>query len=300
MQILRFFPRWFTENRVLHAMSIRPSYSFAALLALTASAATAGPPVPAKIGFNRDVRPILSDACFHCHGPDAKAREAKLRLDIHEEALKPAKSGEMPIVPGQPEKSEVVRRLLTSDEDDRMPPPKTHKTLTARQKEILKQWIAEGANFEAHWTFVPPVKAPVPQVAGFAIRNPIDAFVAEKLAEIGLRFSPEADKATLIRRLYFDLIGLPPKPEEVDAFVADASPDAYEKLVDRLMSSRHYGERLALPWLDAARYADSNGFQQDGDTHQYVWRDWVVDALNANPLAKIDESTDLNPEFETG
>ena len=263
-------------------MPFRPAHAFSAILALAAQAVSAELPVPAKVGFNRDVRPILSEACFHCHGPDAKAREAELRLDIREEALKPAKSGETPIVPGQPEKSELVRRLLTSDEDERMPPPEKHKALTARQKAILQQWIAEGANFEAHWTFVPPVKAPVPQVADVAIRNPIDAFVAEKLAEIGLPFSPEADKATLIRRLYFDLIGLPPKPEEVDAFVADASPDAYEKLVDRLMASRHYGERLALPWLDAARYADSNGFQQDGDTHQYVWRDWVVDALNAD------------------
>ncbi|MFN0128204.1 MAG: PSD1 and planctomycete cytochrome C domain-containing protein [Verrucomicrobiales bacterium] len=249
-------------------------------MALSAPAVGAEPAVPAKIGFNRDVRPILSEACFHCHGPDAKARAAKLRLDIREEALKAAESGKTPIVPGQPEKSEVVRRLLTNDEDDVMPPPKAHKALTAQQKAILKRWIAEGASFEAHWTFVPPVKAPVPQVPGYAIRNPVDAFVAEKLVKIGLPFSPEADKATLIRRLYFDLTGLPPKPEEVDAFVADASPDAYEKLVDRLMASRHYGERLALPWLDAARYADSNGFQQDGDTHQYVWRDWVVDALN--------------------
>jgi hypothetical protein len=232
----------------------------------------------APLDFNRDIRPILSENCFYCHGQDSNKREADLRLDVRDEALK-LKA----FVPGKSAESEIIRRLLTDDRDEVMPPPKANRHVTPAQKELLKRWIDEGANYSAHWAFVAPVRPPEPPVKnGKWIRNSVDRFVLEKLEAAGLQPSREADRETLIRRLSLDLTGLPPKPEDVDAFAADKSPDAYEKLVERLLASPHYGERMALPWLDAARYADSNGFQQEGDTHQYVWRDWVVKALNAD------------------
>lgn len=257
---------------------IHPPALFHLLLAsVAATAFAAEPPVPAMIEFNRDVRPILSDTCFHCHGPDAKAREAKLRLDIREEALKPAESGETPIVPGQPEKSEIVRRLLTSDKDDLMPPPKAHKPLTARQKEILKQWVAQGAVYQKHWAYEVPVKAAIP-----AAQKGVDVLVQKRLAELGLKPSPEADRRTLIRRVSFDLTGLPPTPEEAAAFVADTAPDAYEKLVDRLLASPHYGERMAIGWLDVVRFADTIGYHSDNPHNVWPYRDWVIRAFNEN------------------
>ncbi|MCE9611959.1 MAG: DUF1553 domain-containing protein [Chthoniobacter sp.] len=257
---------------------IRPPALFHLLLASAAATTFAAePPVPAKIEFNRDVRPILSDTCFHCHGPDAKAREAKMRLDIREEALKPAESGETPIVPGQPEKSEVVRRLLTSDKDDLMPPLKAHKPLTARQKEILKQWVAQGAVYQKHWAYEAPVKAAIP-----AGQKGVDVLVQKRLAELGLKPSPEADRRTLIRRLSFDLLGLPPTPQEVAAFVADTSPDAYTKLVDRMLASPHYGERMAIGWLDVVRFADTIGYHSDNPHNVWPYRDWVIRAFNEN------------------
>lgn len=260
-----------------YAMSFRPLHVLCLFTALAATAFAAEPPVPAKIEFNRDVRPILSDTCFHCHGPDAKAREAKLRLDIREEALKPAESGETPIVPGQPEKSEIVRRLLTSDKDDLMPPPKAHKPLTARQKEILKQWVAQGAVYQKHWAYEAPVKAAIP-----AGQKGVDFLVQKRLGELGLKASPEADRRTLIRRVFFDLTGLPPTPQEVAAFVADTAPDAYEKLVDRLMASPHYGERMAIGWLDVVRFADTIGYHSDNPHNVWPYRDWVIRAFNEN------------------
>ena len=224
--------------------------------------------------YNRDIRPILSENCFYCHGPDANKREGKLRLDIREEALK-----QKAFIPGDAAGSELIKRLFSKDEDEVMPPPEAHRTVTAAQKEILKRWINAGAPYEEHWAFVVPRRPTVPAVNE---PHPIDAFVTERLKSAGLALSPEAPRAVLLRRLSLDLTGLPPTPEETAAFVADRSPDAYEKQVDRLLASVHYGERMVLPWLDASRYADSNGFQQDGDTFQWVWRDWLVRQLNAD------------------
>jgi hypothetical protein len=237
----------------------------------------------AEVRFNRDIRPILSENCFYCHGQDPNHRKGGLRLDIRNEALKTLESGSVAIIPGKLTESELATRIASSDPDEQMPPPDAHRTLTAAQVKLLQQWIAEGAKYETHWAFVAPERPPLPVVkdANWA-RNPIDRFVLARLEKEQLHPSPEADRATLIRRLTLDLIGLPPTPEEVDAFVADTAPDAYDRLVDRLLANPHYGERMALPWLDVARYADSNGFQQDGDTFQWVWRDWVVRALNAD------------------
>jgi len=237
----------------------------------------------AALDFNREVRPILAENCFQCHGQDANKRKGELRLDVRESAVGKAESGETAVVPGKPEASALVARIFSTDKDELMPPAKAHRTLTAEQKATLKRWVAEGAEYRAHWAFVAPVRAALPAVQrGDWVRNPIDRFVLAKIEAGGLQPSPEADRPTLIRRLTLDLTGLPVTPEEVDAFVADTQPEAYERVVDRLLASPNFGERMALPWLDAARYADSNGFQQDGDTHQWMWRDWVVRALNAD------------------
>lgn len=233
-----------------------------------------------KLVFSRDVHPILSENCFACHGPDDKARKAKLRLDTREGAFK-EREGKAPIVPGKPEQSEVMRRILTNDPDDHMPPLDSGKKLKPGQVETLKKWIAEGADYTGHWAFQ-PIKAPALPEGGAGLSNPIDRFVVAKLGEQGLGLSPAASKATLIRRLYFDLTGLPPTPAEVDAFVADRSPDAYEKVVDRLLASPHYGERMALDWLDAARYADTHGYHIDAGRDMTAWREWVIDAFNRN------------------
>jgi hypothetical protein len=233
---------------------------------------------PGQIDFNRDIRPILSENCFYCHGQDPNHRKKDLRLDIRESALK-AKA----FVPGQAEQSELIKRVFTDDPQDLMPPPESHRTLSAAQKETLKQWIAQGAVYQTHWSYAAPQRPALPEVKRQGwVCNPIDAFVLARLESEGLSPSPQASRAALIRRVSLDLTGLPPTPAQVDAFVADQSSDAYEKVVDRLLASDAYGERMALPWLDAARYADSNGFQQDGDTFQWVWRDWVVRALNAD------------------
>ena len=236
--------------------------------------------------YNRDIRPILSDNCFRCHGFDKNTREADLRLDTPEGAFAERDSGVKPIIPGRPDESELLRRITARDPYERMPPPEVHQSITPAQVETLRRWIAEGAHYEPHWAFVAPARPRVPplqtQVPELVIRNPIDAFIAAGLEKEELAMSPEADRATLLRRVTLDLAGLPPTLCEVDAFLSDYSGNAYEKAVDRLLASPRYGERMALPWLDAARYADSNGFQQDGDTYQYVWRDWVIRALNAN------------------
>ena len=241
---------------------------------LLAALLAALPAFGAKVDYNEEVRPILSENCFYCHGPDGNKRKAKLRLDVREAALE-----KKAFVPGDAEASELIKRLASTDSDEVMPPPDSHRTLTAAQKETLRRWIAEGAEYKQHWAFVTPVR---PALPANGEKHPVDAFVAEKLAQAGLTLSPEAPKATLLRRLSLDLTGLPPTPEETAAFLADQSPDAYEQQVDRLMASPHYGERMALPWLDASRYADSNGFQQDGDTFQWIWRDWLVKNLNAD------------------
>ncbi|MEY5027265.1 MAG: hypothetical protein RLZZ244_2793 [Verrucomicrobiota bacterium] len=239
-----------------------------------------------EISFNRDIRPILSENCFYCHGQDGNKRKGGLRLDERDGALQKGESGEVAVVPGNPEASALVSRIFSKDQDEQMPPVKSNRHLTEEQRDLLKRWVAAGAPYEKHWAFVAPVRPALPEVGSAEgrgwVRNPIDRFVFAKLEASGLRPTEEASRPTLIRRLSLDLTGLPPTPEEVDAFVADSSPQAYERVVERLLASPHYGERMALPWLDAARYADSNGFQQDGDTFQWVWRDWVVKALNAD------------------
>ena len=236
-----------------------------------------------KLSFNRDIRPILSDKCFQCHGPDASKQKGDLRLDIKENAYKGGKSGSAAIVPGKPEASEVIERITTTDADDHMPPEKSGKTLTPAQTELLRRWIKEGAEYQGHWAFSKPERAPIPVVLGVPPgTNPIDAFVCARLAQEGLQYSQPADKATLLRRVSLDLTGIPPTSEELDRFLADSSPHAYETVVDRLLASPQYGERMAIQWLDFARYADSNGFQTDSSRNMWEWRDWVINAFNKN------------------
>ena len=228
------------------------------------------------LDFNRDIRPLLSENCFFCHGQDGNQREADLRLDQARSALD---SGA--IVPGDSEASSLIERINSDDPDFIMPPPDANRQLSPEQKKRLRQWIDEGGKYEKHWAFSAPQRPTPPSTKlNDWAKNPIDQFVLSKLESHGLHPSPQADRSTLIKRLSIDLLGLPPTIEEVDAFVSDPDPAAYEKLVDRMLANPHYGERLALPWLDAARYSDSNGFQQDGDTWQWIWRDWVVRAIN--------------------
>ncbi|MBX2850718.1 MAG: PSD1 and planctomycete cytochrome C domain-containing protein [Phycisphaeraceae bacterium] len=240
------------------------------------------------ISFNRDIRPILSDKCFACHGPDAAVAEGAggFRLDVREGAIVPAEaSGKAPIVPGDAEASEVINRVKTTKPNLVMPPASTHTTVTDDEVRLLERWINEGAEYEGHWAYQTPIKPEIPEIDGASekwAQNNIDRFIAARLAYMGLMPSEQADKATLIRRVSLDLTGLPPTPEEIDTFLADESPDAYEKLVDRLLSSPHFGERLALIWLDAARYGDTNGFHHDNIRTAWPWRQWVIEAFNSN------------------
>jgi hypothetical protein len=232
--------------------------------------------------FNDQVRPILARHCFKCHGPDDKARKAKLRLDREESAKQPASSGETPIVPGKPDESELVRRIFTDDPDELMPPRAANLPLSQADREILKQWVADGAKYDVHWAFRRPVKPAIPKVRDASrMRNPIDAFILARLDREGLTPSAEADRATLLRRVSLDLTGLPPSPEEVASFLADQAPDAYLRQVDRLLASPRYGERWARRWLDLARYADTNGYEKDRPRSIWPYRDWVIKALNA-------------------
>lgn len=263
----------------------RPAIILTALVLTTAPLPAAGAPAQDKITFNRDVRAILSDKCFFCHGFDPKTREADLRLDVREDALK-AKA----IVPGKPDQSEIIARIFTDDKDDLMPPPKSHKALSAGEKETLKLWIAQGAKYEKHWAFEVPRRQsePVVKTAGW-VKNPIDAFILAGLEEAGLQPAPEADRRTLARRLSLDLTGLPPKPEEVEAFVNDPSPDAFEKLVKRLINTKQWGEHRGRYWLDAARYGDTHGIHHDAYREMWPYRDWVIEAFNRNQ--RFDEFT---------
>ena len=226
--------------------------------------------------FNRDIRPILAENCFYCHGPDPNKRKADLRLDQRQSALDAGALG--------PSGSLIIDRIHSDDSDLLMPPPDSNRHLSQRDKKMLTRWIHEGATYQTHWAFVAPVQKMPPLVDTPTLqywpKNSVDNFILAELENVGLTPSPEASRETLIRRLYADLIGLPPSQEEVDEFLTDQSPDAYEQLVDHLLASQHYGERMAMAWLDAARFADSNGFQQDGDTWQWIWRDWVINALN--------------------
>ncbi|MDB6139876.1 MAG: Planctomycete cytochrome [Verrucomicrobiaceae bacterium] len=250
--------------------------AFSRIAALAIAFLVIAPALPAraagKLKFNRDIRPLLSDKCFFCHGPDSKKREAKLRLDERESAV-----GKEAIVPGRPDESEMIKRILATD-DDHMPPVKSKLSdFTPAEVAVLRQWISEGAEYEAHWSFIP-----LKDEGGMRPKQTIDSLVATGLKDRGLEFQPEADAATLIRRVSFDLTGLPPTPEEVTAFVSDKSADAYARLVDRLLASEHYGERMAVDWLDLSRYADSYGFQVDREREVWPWRDWVVKAFNNN------------------
>jgi mono/diheme cytochrome c family protein len=244
------------------------------------TAALASPPT---VDFQRQVRPILSDACYDCHGPDAKTRKAHLRLDVPDGGVFEDRAGGPVVAPGKPDDSELVRRITATDAGEKMPPPGHNRQLAATEIEVLSRWIAEGAKWQTHWSLVAPRRTPLPPVrASSWPRNGIDYFVLARLEKEGLSPSPEADRTTLIRRVTLDLTGLPPTPAAVDAFLADSSPDAYEKLVDQLLLSPRYGERMAADWMDAARYADTNGFQVDRDREMWPWRDWVVDAFNRN------------------
>ncbi len=250
-------------------------------LAITARVVHAAPP-SGGVEFNRDIRPIFSDRCYTCHGPDQANRKSKLRLDT-EAGAKADLSGHFGIVPGDPAKSEVIRRI-TAGEDLRMPPAWAGTArLSEREISLLTRWIEQGAVWQKHWSFIPPVRRELPAVSEPNWpKNAIDYFVLSRLDREGLKPSEEADRRTLIRRVTLDLTGLPPKPEEVEAFVRDASTNAYEKVVDRLLASPRYGERMAMRWLDNARYADTNGYQTDGERSMWRWRDWVIDAFNRN------------------
>ncbi len=251
---------------------------FAVVLAVSDVRAETG----SEVRFNRDIRPIMSDTCFKCHGPGT--REAGLRLDVRDEALKAADSGETPIVPGQPDASELVRRVMSDNPGEVMPPAEANKTLTAEQKELIRRWVEQGAPYEKHWSFEPPAKADPPSVDGAAFRvvNPIDAFIADRLRRDGLTMSPEADRETLIRRVALALTGLPPTVAEVDAFLSDTSADAFEKMVDRYLASERFGEEMARHWLDVARYADTHGLHLDNERQMWAYRDWVIRAFNQN------------------
>jgi hypothetical protein len=254
-----------------------------AWLACSGNAQTGAAQSRHRASFNDEVRPILARHCFKCHGPDEKARKAHLRLDLALEASKPAGSGERPIVPGHPEESELIRRIFADDPAQVMPPPAAKLPLAPADREILKRWVSEGARYEAHWAFQQPVSRMIPTVRNRGwVKNPIDAFILARLEAEGLQPSPAADRATLLRRVALDLVGLPPTPDEVDAFVADLAPDAYQKQVDRLLASPRYGERWARKWLDLARYADTNGYEKDRPRSIWPYRNWVIRAINAD------------------
>ena len=232
----------------------------------------AQPDADPRIEFNRDVRPILSDNCFYCHGPDQSHRKAKLRLDIREEALK-----KEAFVPGKPAESELIKRLTASDPDELMPPADSHKKLTEQQKSVLRRWIVQGAEYQLHWSYEPIVKSKIP-----ADTNGVDFLVRNRLSKVGLKPSPLADRRTLIRRLYWDLVGFSPTPQDVHEFLNDTAPEAYERLVERLLANPHYGEKMALYWLDVVRFADTIGYHSDNPRNVWPYRDWVIRAFNEN------------------
>ena len=231
-----------------------------------------------KLEFNRDVRPILAENCFACHGPDSAARKGELRLDRRDEAIKAGA-----VAPGNTEESELLARINASDPEEVMPPPVTTKKLTDAEKDVLRRWIADGALYQPHWSLIPPKRPDLPVVRDATWgRGPIDRFILAKLEASGLRPAPEADRRTLARRLAFDLTGLPPEPAVVEAFVKDPSPNAYETLVTRFLDTPQWGEHRARYWLDSARYADTNGYHFDNFREAWAFRDWVIRAFNRN------------------
>ncbi len=245
-------------------------------LAISTSAASAAD--RQRLEYNRDIRPILAENCFPCHGPDSAARKADLRLDRRDAAIEAGA-----IAPGDPESSELIARINAESRDELMPPPKSTKTLKPEQKDILRRWIAAGAEYQPHWSLIPPKRPALPKVKNESwVRNPIDRFVLAKLEENGLHPAPEADRRTIARRLSLDLTGLPPSPDLVEAFVNDPAPQAYDRLVTRLLDSPRWGEHRARYWLDAARYADTNGYHFDNYREAWAYRDWVINAFNRN------------------
>jgi hypothetical protein len=233
---------------------------------------------PGAVDFARDIKPLLSDRCFACHGPDEESREGELRLDVREAAV------DWAIVPGEPGESAVIERIESKDPDLKMPPADSHKKpLTDAEIALVRRWVQDGAPYQLHWAYVPPTRPDVPAVKNKSWPlNPIDQFIAARQEEHGLNPAEEADRRTLIRRLYVDLLGLPAKPNEVDAFLKDKSPQAYQRLVDRLLASPHFGERMAVYWLDVVRYADSGGYHSDNERQVWMYRDYVIDAFNQN------------------
>lgn len=254
-------------------MTLRSTIIFATLLGATAANA---------VDFNRDIRPVLSDKCFACHGPDAAHVKGDLRLDLRDSAIKKHEDGHAAIVPGKPEESELIARITATDPDDIMPPTDFHKEIKPEEVKTLRQWIQEGAKYEKHWAYQNLDWPEIPGAQAKLVRNSIDRFIQTPLSAQGMRPSPEADRRTLVRRLSFDLLGLPPTPDQVDKFINDKSPKAYENLVDALLKSPHYGERMAVYWLDLVRYADTRGYH--GDQHQDItpYRDYVINAFNRN------------------
>lgn len=262
----------------------RISFAFSLCLIFPAFALAAD-----KLDFNQDIRPILSDKCFRCHGFDEKKREAGLRLDSAEGATLKLESGATAVVPGKSNDSELIKRILATDKDQKMPPEASGKTLSASEIATLRRWIDEGAEFKGHWAFIPPVRPELPKVNNAAaVKNPIDAFIIARLEKAQLGPSPVADKATLIRRATLDITGLPPTPAEVDAFLADNSAEAFEKVIDRLLKSPRYGEHMGRYWLDAARYGDTHGLHLDNERGIWPYRDYVIGAFNENmPLNRF-------------
>ncbi len=254
------------------------------LLACWTVALLAAPPkATTSIDYNRQIRPIFSENCYACHGPDENKRMAGLRLDHKESALAKLPSGKSAIVPGDPSRSELIARIAAESGALRMPPAFTGKSLTEEETDLIREWISQGAKWQTHWSYIPPQRPDLPSLSRSDwARNEIDHFILARLEKEGLEPSPRAEKSTLIRRLSLDLVGLPPTPAEVDAFLGDDSPQAYEKLVDRLLAAAQYGERMAQHWLDLARYADSDGHHRDQERKMWPYRDWVIDAFNQN------------------
>ena len=240
--------------------------------------------LPDVVEYNYHIRPILSDRCFKCHGPDARQRKANFRLDTEEGAFAALKEkpGWHGLVAGNPEKSEVFLRIISNDTSEVMPPPSSNLSLTEKEIALIKKWISQGAKFQKHWAFLKPADVKPPDVEDDWIKNDIDRFILDKLNEVNLEPNQEAEKALLLKRVSFDLTGLPPTLEMQEAFLKDNSPNAYEKVVNTLLASKHYGEKMASHWLDVARYADTHGYQDDGLRTMWPWRDWVIHAFNSN------------------